>query len=150
MRYKLPLANSQLVRAVKGLPSGSQFAVIYFNEFVKPWRHRLSRADPITKELLVRDLEQVVIKSYTNLFGAIELALSFRVEEIFVISDGEPNRGRKILPRDILTELKKLNRRKTPIHTISVVRTVDGDDHVPLLRRIAEQSGGKSVERTLR
>ena len=38
MRYKLPLASDQLSRAVKGLPSSSLFEVIFFNEFVMPWR----------------------------------------------------------------------------------------------------------------
>ncbi len=150
MRYKLPLANDQLIRAVKALPSDSLFEVIFFNEFVKPWRGRLSHADPVTKELLIRELEGFEIKSYTNLFDAIELALTLGIDEVFVISDGEPNRGRKQLPRDILNELERINKRKIPIHTVSVVRTVDGDDHEPLLKRIADQTGGTYQERTLR
>ena len=108
------------------------------------------RADPVTKELLIRELEGFEIKSYTNLFDAIELALTLGIDEVFVISDGEPNRGRKQLPRDILNELERINKRKIPIHTVSVVRTVDGDDHEPLLKRIADQTGGTYQERTLR
>ena len=150
MRYKIPLASDQLSRAIKGLPSGSMFEVIFFNEFVKPWRGRLSHADPVTKELLIRDLAKFEIKSYTNLFDSLELALTLDVDEVFVVSDGEPNRGRKQLPRDILNELKRINKRKIPIHTVSVVRTVDGDSHEPLLKRIADQTGGIYQERTLR
>ncbi|MGQ0612719.1 MAG: vWA domain-containing protein [Planctomycetaceae bacterium] len=150
MRYKLPLANDQLARAVKGLPSSALFEVVFFNEWVTPWRNRLSRADPVTKELLVRHLPDLEIKSYTNLFDALELALGLKPEEIFLISDGEPNRGRKILPRDILTELEKINPRKVRVHTVSVVRTVDGHTHVPLLKEIAEATGGRYEERTVR
>ena len=150
MRYKLPLANSQLIRAVKGLPSAAQFEVIFFNEEVMPWRGRLSWADPITKELFVHSLTDLEIKSYTNLFDSIELALKIGADEIFVISDGEPNRGRKKLPRDILKELQRINKKAVPIHTVSVVRIVDGDDHLPLLKTIAEQSGGEYAERTLK
>jgi len=150
MRYKLPLAYDQLGRAVKGLPSTALFEVVFFNEWVLPWRQRLSRADPVTKELLVRHLPGIEIKSYTNLFDALELALSLEPDEVFLISDGEPNRGRKILPRDILAELARVNTRKVKVHAVSVVRTVDGHDHVPLLRQVAEATGGSYQERTVR
>lgn len=150
MRYKLELAYDQLSRAVKALPSTSQFEVVFFNEHVWPWRGRLSRADPVTKELLLRHLPTIEVKNYTNLFDAIETALALGTDEIFVISDGEPNRGRKQFPDDILSELKRLNTRGARIHTVSVVRTVDGGEHVPILKRIAEANKGQHIERTLR
>jgi hypothetical protein len=150
MRYKLPLAYDQLTRAVKALPSTTQFEVVFFNEHVWPWRGRLSRADPVTKELLVRTLERIEVKNYTNLFEAIETALALGTDEVFVISDGEPNRGRKQFPDEILAELKRINTRGARIHTVSVVRTVDGDEHVPLLKRIADANKGQYEERTLK
>jgi HEAT repeat protein len=150
MRYKLEIAYDQLSRAVKSLPSTSQFEVVFFNEHVWPWRGRLSRADPVTKELLCRHLPTIEIKSYTNLFDAIETALGVGADEIFVISDGEPNRGRKQFADDILAELKRLNTRGTRIHTVSVVRVVDGEEHISLLERIAESNGGQHVARTLK
>ncbi len=150
MRYKLPLALDQLTRAIKSLPSSALFEVVFFNEHVWPWRGRLSHADPATKELLLRHIPTMEVKSYTNLFDAMELALDLRVDEMFVISDGEPNRGRRQFPRDILKELRKLNLGRTVIHTISVVRTVDGDDHVALLKSIAEEHRGRHVARTLK
>jgi len=150
MRYKLPLAYDQLSRAVKSLESNSQFEVIFFNENVWPWRGRLSWADPVTKELLVRHLPSIEIRSYTNLFDAVERGLRLRPQELFVISDGAPNRGRWRLPRDILREVAELNNHRTKIHTVSVVRAVDGDEHVSLLKQIAEAAGGTHVERTLK
>jgi hypothetical protein len=150
MRYKLPLALDQLTRAVKSLPSTTLFEVVFFNEHVWPWRGRLSHADPATKELLLRHIPTLEVKSYTNLFDAMETALDLRIDEMFVISDGEPNRGRKQFPRDILKELGKLNTGGTVIHTISVVRTVDGDKHVALLESIADQNSGQHVARTLK
>lgn len=150
MRYKLPLAYDQLARAVKALPSRSMFEVVFFNEHVWPWRGRLSHADPVTKELLVRHLPEIEIKSYTNIYDSMEKALTLKPDEIFLISDGAPNRGRYRTPRDILRELKALNVKKIRINTISVVRVVDGDEHVGLLKQIAEQHGGKAVQRTLK
>jgi hypothetical protein len=150
MRYKLPLAYDQLARAVKGLPSTSEFEVIFFNEHVWPWRSRLSHADPVTKERLVRHLPTIEIKSYTNLWGALDAALALEPDEVFLISDGEPNRGRYQMTKEILRELKERNDRRVPIHCISVVRTVDGDEHVKLLREIAGQHGGRYEERTLK
>jgi hypothetical protein len=124
--------------------------VIFFNEHVWPWRGRLSHADPVTKELLIRHLPTIEVKNYTNLFDAIETALGLDVDEIFVISDGEPNRGRKQFPDEILAELRRINTKGTRIHTISVVRTVDGDEHPAILRLIAEENHGQHVERTLK
>jgi hypothetical protein len=150
MRYKLELAYNELARAVKSLPSTAQFEVVFFNEHVWPWRGRLSRADPVTKELLCRHLPTIEIKSYTNLFDSLETALGLGVEEIFVVSDGEPNRGRKQYPDDIIAELERLNTRGTKIHTVSVVRVVDGEEHISLLKRIADENGGQHVARTLK
>jgi len=150
MRYKLPLALDQLTRAVKSLPSTTLFEVVFFNEHVWPWRGRLSHADPVTKELLLRHIPTLEVKSYTNLFDAMETALDLGIDEMFVISDGEPNRGRRQFPRDILKELEKLNVGRTVIHTISVVRTVDGDQHVTLLESIAAAHRGQHVARTLK
>ena len=150
MRKKLPLALQQLMRSIKALPPRSRFEVIFFNEFVWPWRGRLSRADPVTKALLIEKLEDLEIKSYTNLFDAIERGLRMQPDEIFVISDGAPNRGRKKFTRDILKEIGRLNpNRRVAIHCVSVVRTVDGDDHVDLLKKIAAENRGQSVQRTL-
>jgi HEAT repeat protein len=150
MRSKLALATKQLLDSVKGLPPSSEFEVVFFNEFVYPWRRRLSHADPVTKAMLQKHVAELEIKSYTNLFDAIETGLELEPDEMFVISDGEPNRGRKQMPREFLAELKRLNPRgKVRIHTVSVVRTVDGGEHVKLLKAIAEEHGGQAVQRTL-
>jgi len=150
MRYKLPLAYDQLKRAVKALPSEAVFDVIFFNEHVWPWRDRLCRADPVTKELLVRHLPTIEIRSYTNLYDSIERALEIGAAELFVISDGEPNRGRYQHPRDVRREVKELNAGRAKIHTVSVVRTVDGDEHLDLLAQIAKDNDGRHERRTLR
>lgn len=147
MRYKLPTAYKELSNAVKSLRSSHFFEVVFFHEKVLPWRGRLSRADPVTKELLVRHLDELEIKSYTNLFDAMETALALGPDELFVISDGVPNRGKRRVPKQILEALLELNVRRIPIHTVSVVRSVDGDQHPTLLRDIAVQHRGKHVAR---
>ncbi len=148
MRKKLPIAYRQLVQSIKGLPPSSSFEVVFFHEHVFPWRRRFTRADPVSKALLIRHLDELEIKSYTNLYDAIELGLTLRPDEMFVISDGLPNRGRKKFPRDILKALKERAGR-TRIHTVSVIRTSDGGKHVRLLQQIAEQHGGQAITRTL-
>jgi len=150
MRKKLPVALAQLIQSVKGLPPRTRFEVVFFNENVMPWRGRLSGADPVTKALLIQQLKDLEIKSYTNLFDAMEKGLRLHPDEMFVISDGAPNRGRKRSTRDILSELKRLNAKaRTAIHTVSVVRTVDGGEHIDLLKKVAAQNRGQSVQRTL-
>ena len=148
MRNKLPLAFKQLVESIKGLPPSSEFEVVFFHEQVFPWRRRFTKADPVSKAMLIRRLSEVEIKSYTNLYDAMEIGLKLKPDEMFVISDGQPNRGKKQFPRDILKALKE-DAGRTRIHTVSVVRTVDGGEHVALLKDIAKQHGGEAVQRTL-
>lgn len=149
MRKKLPIAFRQLVQSIKGLPPTSSFEVVFFHERVFPWRRRFTSADPVSKALLIRHLGELEIKSYTNLYDAMELGLTLEPDEMFVISDGLPNRGKKQFPRDILKALKERAGR-TRIHTVSVVRTNDGGEHESLLEQIAKQHGGQAISRTLR
>jgi HEAT repeat protein len=147
-------ADEELIRAVKTLPPRRLFSVLFFNERVWPWREDPCPALPWPKEALFAHLPTLETKSYTNIHDALERALGLAgrgrfardpapgVDDIFLISDGEPNRGRFRDLRGITTSIRRLNTpRVARIHCIAL-----GDKPRALLEKIAAENGGRFVD----
>jgi len=145
-------AERELVEAVKGLPSTATFAVVLFNERVWWFRPGPLPARPQEKLDLVRFLPGEETKSYTNIHDAVEEALGLLgvgaeardpapgLDEIVLLSDGVPNRGKVRGEDRIIEALTTLNAGRARIHTVSL-----GDTPTTLLRRLAEANGGRHV-----
>lgn len=147
---KFEAARAELTRAVASLPTRMEFGVIFFNERPYPWRRELVPARPYQKLALIADLESLTTKMYTNLFDTLEMALGFAglgryalegppgVDDVFLLTDGEPNRGRRRDEDGILDGLAELDPQfRVRIHTISV-----GDVPKPLMAAIAAARHG--------
>lgn len=145
-------AERELVAAAKGLPSTSTFSVVLFNERVWWLRDGPLPARPQEKLDLVRFLPEQETKSYTNLHDALEEALGLLgvgaaartpapgLDEIVVLSDGVPNRGRIRDPDRLLDAVTTLNAGRARIHAVSL-----GPPTNDLLRRVAAANGGRFV-----
>lgn len=145
-------AERELVAAVKGLPSSASFSVILFNERVWWFRPGPLPARPQEKLDLVRFLPEQETKSYTNLHDAVEEALGLLgvgaarrdpppgIDEIVVLSDGVPNRGRVRGEDRVVESLTAMNAGRARIHCVSL-----GEPTTQLLRRLAEANGGRYV-----
>jgi HEAT repeat protein len=147
-------ATKELIRAVKTLPTGRRFSVVFFNERVWFWRKEPSPALPWPKEELFAHIPTLKTKSYTNIHDALECALGLAgrgrhardpapgVDDVFLISDGEPNRGRFRDTRGITSSIRKMNTpRAARIHCIAL-----GDKPRALLEKIAAENGGQFVD----
>jgi hypothetical protein len=145
-------AEAELVAAVKGLPTSATFAVILFNERVWWFRDAPLPARPQEKLDLVRFLPEQETKSYTNIYDALEEALGLLgagpsarspapgLDEVVLLSDGVPNRG-KLRDEDRIVEaIAALNAGRVRIHTVSL-----GPPTTKLLERLAATNGGRSV-----
>ncbi len=150
---KFEAARAELSRAVRALPPDRRFAVITFNEHPRPWRRELVPARPFQKIECLAFLDGLTTKMYTNLYDTLELALGFAglgpralrdppgADDVFLLTDGEPNRGRHRDREGILRALDGIDpRRRVRIHTISI-----GDAPRALLRAIAARHGGRHV-----
>jgi hypothetical protein len=147
-------AEQELIDAVKGLPSTHTFSVVLFNERVWRFRDRPMPARPQEKLDLSLYLREQETKSYTNIYDALELTLGQAglgpqkvepppgLDELVLLSDGFPNRGRIRKTEDLLRAIREMNQGKVLIHTVSL-----GDDPHPLLPTLAEQNGGRYVAR---
>ncbi len=145
-------AEEELLDAVKGLSSAASFAVILFNEKVWWFGDGPLPARPQHKFDLAGYLPEQETKSYTNIYDSLERALGLRgvgtqardpapgVDEIVVLSDGVPNRGKLKDTERILEAVEALNGGRVRIHTVSL-----GDEELDLLPALAERNGGKHV-----
>ena len=91
--------------------------------------------------------------SYTNLFDAVALAFGHagrglravktpeKIDAIFLLSDGAPNRGRFRVAKRVVSHISELSKKEIPVHTIGA-----GEEVFPLLRAIAEATGGTFVD----
>ena len=88
-------------------------------------------------------------KAYTNIYDAVETAFQYmglgrvpapdpqRLDLVFLLSDGAPNRGRYHVAEQVLAGISALSQRHVPVHTIGA-----GESVLPLLRDIAAATGG--------
>jgi hypothetical protein len=146
-------ARRHLAHTLKDLPTTCAFDVVLFNERVMPWSGRLVAAHPVRKALAIEFLEAQETVSYTNLYDAVEQAFSYagrgrrpaadpvRLDAVFLLSDGAPNRGRYRRDDEVVEGIAALSERRTPVHTIGA-----GEEVFPLLRRIAAATGGRFAD----
>lgn len=145
-------AESELVAAVKGMPSSNTFAVLLFNEHVWWFKDGPLPARPQEKLDLGLYLAEQVTKSYTNIYDSIEAALGLAglgpaardpapgLDEMVLLSDGFPNRGKVTDPAKILEAVRSLNGGRVIIDAVAL-----GDGPGELLPALAKQNGGKFV-----
>lgn len=149
--YGFPLDRSrkELLATLKDLTTHDRFDVIAFNEVALPWAGRLVRAHPVQKVRAMDWFLALEPTSYTNIYDAVEIGMGYagrgrkklapaeRLDALFLLTDGEPNRGRYREPKELLRELSELASPGIPIHTIGA-----GEAAYDLLRKIAAATGG--------
>jgi hypothetical protein len=148
---KFEAALAELSRSIRSLPTSRRFNIIFFNEHPVAWREELIPAFPFQKYECVGVFESLETKKFTNIFDTLERSLGFAgmgrwakkdppgLDDLFLLTDGEPNRGRHRDQKGILAGLDALDpKRIVRIHTISV-----GEDPKELMAAIASRHGGR-------
>ena len=140
-RTRLDLAREELAKAIGGLDPRARFDVLFFNRGRIPWKRDLQPATPENRTAAIEFAERSLTAPGTAIYDALEMALGLEgADTVFLLTDGEPVGGRFVEEWDILREIARLDRtRRIRIHTIGVAKPA------PLLRRLAEESGGTYV-----
>jgi HEAT repeat protein len=153
---KAETSRAELEAAVKGLRSSQRFGVVLFHEKVWTWRPDLVPAAPAQKWAFARTLPGLPTKSYTNIHDSLERAFAWAgegrravedppgLDEVFFLSDGEPNRGRLRDPDRIAAAVKEwAAASRVRVHCVALgERPAAG-----LLEAIARESGGRFVRK---
>ncbi|MEE8106717.1 MAG: HEAT repeat domain-containing protein [Planctomycetota bacterium] len=136
---RLKASVKQVGNAVGRLKNDEKVNVIFFDHEVHPWRKKLQELDADARKDLKAFLKGQNADKGTNLFDALEMALWMKeVDTIIILSDGLPQDGRYVMPRDILRQTRRWNRTlRITIHTISMGR------ESALMRDLAGQTGGR-------
>ena len=152
---RLAAAKEQLLLAAQAMPSESQYYVLTFAGRGKTWTSSPIKPSANSLRSLTELLSRMHAHGSTNLFDGLALALqwqdrrygeaaSSRIDELFVLSDGEPTVGEVTDIDDLLQIVREANKyAKVRIHTV-FTGTGSGAD---LLRRLAAENGGVFVQR---
>jgi hypothetical protein len=146
-------ARDELTRTLLDFPCSYAFDIVAFNENVHPFAGELWPAHPVVKHRALAWLEAQETLSYTNLYDAVETAFGYagvgdrarepkvRLDAVFLLSDGAPNRGRYRREAKVIEAIAALSGRRIPVHAVAA-----GEEVFPLLQEIAEATGGRFVD----
>lgn len=152
---RLKVAKEELGRAVQAMDPSSTFRLWTFASRAQCWTPQPVRAGQSSVRALTELLSRLRAHGGTNLGEGLQQALQvdqatlagaaeMPIDELFVLSDGEPTTGPLQEPEAILAMVRVANQyAKVRIHCIY---TGDGRGS-DLLARLAEQHGGVYVQR---
>lgn len=153
VKSRLSVAKQQVLHAAAGIGEGTRYHLITFADKVQIWNHKPVPAKPSTHKTLTEVLGRIEADGGTNAFAALLYVLNAsqivygqrvknRVDEVFVLSDGEPSVGQVKDPEKILRLVQELNRyQKIRINTV-----FSGHGKgVEFMRKLAEENHGVFV-----
>lgn len=145
---RIAQAKVELWNAVQALPADARFGVVAFSDGVRRWGKPLVAATAQGRSALRDLLASLVAGGSTNLYGALDEALDITdtrwgqdvdagIDELFVLSDGQPSSGELTDPAAILAAVARANRvRRVRIHSVALGGASE------FVRRLAEDNGG--------
>jgi len=154
-KTRLDAAKEQIVLAVQAMLAESQYQVLTFASEARAWTSTPVKPSSNSTRSLTELLGRLRAHGGTNLFEGLATALQFEqrrygdassstIDELFVLSDGEPTAGAVQQADDLLRLVREANQyTKVRIHCV-FTGTGKGAD---LLRSLAEQNGGVFVQR---
>ena len=135
------LANA--MRSVEILSDDAMVNVVLFSGGVQRWRDGLQPLNKKNRKSLMNFLDSQEPDGGTNLFDGLEFALQqVGVDRVLLLSDGEPSAGRFTEMEAILREVQRINQ----VNHV-VIDCVALGLQSPLMKRLAEENGGRYIER---
>jgi HEAT repeat protein len=119
-RSGLELAKRELLGVVQQLGPDDRFNVVRFSNGPDAWQKGLVEASDRNKERFTKWVEDIRADGGTNLWAALQTGLELKslahgerfaaeVDEVFILSDGEPSAGEIVDPRRITDVLREVN-----------------------------------------
>ncbi len=166
-RSKLDIAKWQLHRAIHDLPDDARFGVVVYSESYALWTPGLSDAGSKAKKKAHKFVDAITANGTTNICDSLEAAFEvagvgrtgagrsgagrtggakgeegFAADTIFLLSDGNPNRGRLANVSELLADVvRRTARARLVIHAVGIGEVAGS----PFLRELAERTGGSYV-----
>lgn len=153
---KLGEVKRQLIPVIKGLPEDSFFSIITFENDIKTWKSTLVQANSTNKTVAVALIQDLESGGGTNIFDALEEAFKMagkgakdnnvlpEVDEIFLLTDGQPSAGKYTSPNDIIAKVSDMNLlKRVKVNAIGL-----GQDKDPkFLEELARKNNGTYIDK---
>ena len=134
---RLVRAKQELRRTIGAMRFPQRYLIIFYNDRPRPMSGGMPRsADQRGKAATDSWLRAIDAEGGTDPKGAMDLALGYKPDAVFLLSDGE-------FPPGTDGALSIRNAERTPVHCIDL----DGGPGASQLRAIAEDSGGSYAVR---
>ena len=147
---KMDIARWQLHRVVHDLPEDAQFTIVVYSESYKVWEAQLTRAKDKAKKAAHAFIDQLVANGTTNIGDSLEKVLALAApaegglaaDSVYLLSDGDPNRGRLNVLSELLEDFVQRNlRARLVVHTIGIGEAAGSS----FLKDLAAATGGQYV-----
>lgn len=154
-KTRLAAAKQQLVLAAQVMDEGSQYYLMTFADKARTWTRTPIKPGRRSTHSLTGLLSRLNAKGGTNLYAGLISALEIegrtfgdeelpKIDELFVLSDGDPTTG-DLRDTDSICEMVKHANKYAKVR-INCVFTGTGKGST-LLKRLAEENGGVFVQR---
>jgi hypothetical protein len=151
-RRKIDQARRELKSSIAALPDDAVFGIVFYNHEVHVWRKGLVEATVENRTRAGEWADSIEAHGNTNIFDAVERAFGLAgrgtydkgyetaADTVFLLSDGQANRGRLVDREEMRREIARMNRlKKVVIHTVAL----GGDADVAFMQGLAEDTGGQ-------
>jgi len=156
---KMAIAVWQLHRAVEELPDDARFNVAVYSESYAVWNEGMSDASAKAKKKAHAFVDGVTANGVTNICDSLDAAFElagvggwvaggartkdgYAADTIYLLSDGDPNRGRVAdLDRLIEDVVRRTARARLVIHTVGIGEVAGSS----FLQALARRTGGQYV-----
>ncbi|MFN3244825.1 MAG: VWA domain-containing protein [Planctomycetota bacterium] len=154
-RTRLEAAKEQLTLATQAMDESSQFFLMTFSDKARTWTRRPLRPGKKVTRGLTGLLSRLNARGGTNLYDGLITALEIegrkfgdaelpKIDELFVLSDGQPTTG-EARDADTICEMVREANKYAKVR-INTVFTGAGSGSA-LLERLAQENGGVFVQR---
>lgn len=141
---RLDVARRQLSAALRRLPAGARFAVVFFGSRLETLSEATLVMDDPQRELALQRVQRQGTLGRTAVYDALERAFAYEgIDTIYLLTDGLPSGGKVDDPAEIQQAVRDWRaRRGSPLqlNCVSVGETRE------LLVNLAKDSGGQYVE----
>ncbi len=141
-KSKLHIAKEQLASALADLPDEALVDIIVYSESYAAWQGSVVTLGKQRKKAAAF-IASLRANGTTNIADAVDKAFGMDVDTVFLLSDGDPNRGRITDLSALLRELLERNEEaRFVFHTIGIGDAAGSS----FLKALASQTGGRYVE----
>jgi hypothetical protein len=140
---RLDAAKRELIQVVAGLPDDVSFSIVIYSDHVVSWQRSLIRANAAAKKNAVQFARGLLAKGSTATYDALETAMRFDAEAIYLLTDGHPTAGKIVAADDIVAAVVRDNEvRRMSIYAIGIDAGQPGSDFDLFLKNLAERNFG--------